>query len=34
MQNFYLLKEAGKSGLPVLLKRGLAATIGRMVKCC
>ncbi|WP_101877950.1 3-deoxy-7-phosphoheptulonate synthase [Lachnoclostridium edouardi] len=27
MQNFDLLKEAGKSGLPVLLKRGLAATI-------
>jgi len=27
MQNFYLLKEAGKSGLPVLLKRGFAATI-------
>lgn len=27
MQNFQLLKEAGKSGLPVLLKRGLAATI-------
>ncbi|WP_099468294.1 3-deoxy-7-phosphoheptulonate synthase [Konateibacter massiliensis] len=27
MQNFHLLKEAGKSGLPVLLKRGLAATI-------
>ncbi len=27
MQNFYLLKEAGKSGLPVLLKRGLSATI-------
>lgn len=27
MQNFYLLKEAGKAGLPVLLKRGLAATI-------
>ncbi len=27
MQNFYLLKEAGKSGIPVLLKRGLAATI-------
>jgi 3-deoxy-7-phosphoheptulonate synthase len=26
MQNFYLLKEAGKTGLPVLLKRGLAAT--------
>ena len=27
MQNFILLKEAGQSGLPVLLKRGLAATI-------
>lgn len=27
MQNFYLLKEAGKTGLPVLLKRGLCATI-------
>lgn len=27
MQNFELLKEAGKSGLPVLLKRGLCATI-------
>ena len=27
MQNFYLLKEAGKTGMPVLLKRGLAATI-------
>jgi len=27
MQNFHLLKEAGKSGLPVLLKRGLSATI-------
>ncbi|HKM21023.1 MAG TPA: 3-deoxy-7-phosphoheptulonate synthase [Lachnospiraceae bacterium] len=27
MQNFFLLKEAGKSGLPVLLKRGLSATI-------
>ena len=27
MQNFHLLKEAGRSGLPVLLKRGLAATI-------
>lgn len=27
MQNFILLKEAGKSGLPVLLKRGLCATI-------
>ena len=28
MQNFILLKEAGQSGLPVLLKRGLCATIG------
>ncbi len=27
MQNFELLKEVGKSGLPVLLKRGLSATI-------
>ena len=27
MQNFQLLREAGQSGLPVLLKRGLAATI-------
>ena len=27
MQNFILLKEAGRSGMPVLLKRGLAATI-------
>ncbi|MGI6095995.1 MAG: 3-deoxy-7-phosphoheptulonate synthase [Lachnospiraceae bacterium] len=27
MQNFQLLREAGKSGMPVLLKRGLAATI-------
>lgn len=27
MQNFTLLKEAGRSGLPVLLKRGLCATI-------
>ncbi len=26
MQNFYLLKEVGKSGLPILLKRGLSAT--------
>ena len=26
MQNFILLKEAGQSGLPVLLKRGLCAT--------
>lgn len=27
MQNFYLLKEAGKTGIPILLKRGLSATI-------
>jgi 3-deoxy-7-phosphoheptulonate synthase len=27
MQNFYLLKEVGKTNIPVLLKRGLAATI-------
>lgn len=27
MQNFELLKEAGKTGLPILLKRGLSATI-------
>lgn len=27
MQNFELLKEAGKTGLPILLKRGLCATI-------
>ncbi len=27
MQNFELLKEAGRCGLPVLLKRGLCATI-------
>ena len=27
MQNFELLKEVGKSGVPVMLKRGLSATI-------
>lgn len=27
MQNFELLKEAGKTNLPILLKRGLSATI-------
>lgn len=27
MQNFELLKEVGKTGMPVLLKRGLCATI-------
>ena len=34
MQNFELLKEAGKSGVPVLLKRGLAATIEEWLKMC
>lgn len=27
MQNFYLLREVGKSGKPVILKRGMSATI-------
>ncbi len=27
MQNFQLIREAGRSGMPILLKRGLAATI-------
>ncbi|MCZ6680437.1 MAG: 3-deoxy-7-phosphoheptulonate synthase [Candidatus Poribacteria bacterium] len=27
MQNFYLLREVGKSGKPVLLKRGMSSTI-------
>ncbi|GAC1536136.1 MAG: 3-deoxy-7-phosphoheptulonate synthase [Herpetosiphon sp.] len=27
MQNYYLLEEAGRSGKPILLKRGLSATI-------
>jgi len=27
MQNFQLLKEVGKSGVPVMLKRGLSATV-------
>ncbi|MEZ4785564.1 MAG: bifunctional 3-deoxy-7-phosphoheptulonate synthase/chorismate mutase [Candidatus Kapaibacterium sp.] len=27
MQNFALLKEAGRSGMPVLLKRGMSATV-------
>ena len=27
LQNFQLLREAGRSGMPILLKRGLAATI-------
>ena len=31
MQNFSLLEEVGKSGLPVLLKRGLSATITELL---
>ncbi|WP_027964229.1 bifunctional 3-deoxy-7-phosphoheptulonate synthase/chorismate mutase [Halalkalibacillus halophilus] len=31
MQNFELLKEAGKSSKPILLKRGLAATINEFM---
>ncbi|ULG71341.1 bifunctional 3-deoxy-7-phosphoheptulonate synthase/chorismate mutase [Macrococcus brunensis] len=31
MQNFELLKEAGKSNKPILLKRGLAATIEEFI---
>ncbi|PKR79310.1 chorismate mutase [Halalkalibacillus sediminis] len=31
MQNFELLKEAGKSNRPILLKRGLAATINEFM---
>ena len=30
MQNFYLLKEVGKTNKPVLLKRGLAATVSKL----
>jgi 3-deoxy-7-phosphoheptulonate synthase len=31
MQNFSLLEEVGRSGLPVLLKRGLSATITELL---
>jgi 3-deoxy-7-phosphoheptulonate synthase len=31
MQNFSLLKRAGKSGLPVLLKRGISATLDELL---
>ena len=31
MQNFELLKEVGKTGLPVLLKRGLASTLKELL---
>ena len=33
MQNFVLLTEAGQSGKPVLLKRGMAATIDDWLMC-
>ncbi|MCK4374709.1 MAG: 3-deoxy-7-phosphoheptulonate synthase, partial [Candidatus Brocadiae bacterium] len=32
MQNFDLLTEAGQSGMPVVLKRGLAATVEEWLK--
>jgi 3-deoxy-7-phosphoheptulonate synthase len=33
MQNFSLLKEVGKSGKPVLLKRGMYATLQEWLNC-
>jgi 3-deoxy-7-phosphoheptulonate synthase len=33
MQNFDLLKEAGKTGHPILLKRGMSATIEEFLLC-
>ncbi len=33
MQNFALLKEAGKSGKPVLLKRGMYSTLEEWLNC-
>jgi 3-deoxy-7-phosphoheptulonate synthase len=33
MQNFALLKEAGKSGRPVLLKRGMHSTLAEWLNC-
>lgn len=33
MQNFSLLKEAGKSGKPVLLKRGMYSTLKEWLSC-
>ena len=32
MQNFNLLKEAGKTGMPVMLKRGFASTVDEWMK--
>ena len=34
MQNFELLKAAGAVNKPVLLKRGIAATIEEFIQCC
>jgi 3-deoxy-7-phosphoheptulonate synthase len=33
MQNFALLKEVGKSGRPVLLKRGMYSTLAEWLNC-
>ena len=33
MQNFSLLKEVGRSGKPVLLKRGMQATLAEWLNC-
>lgn len=33
MQNFSLLKEAGKAGKPVLLKRGMNSTLSDLLNC-
>ena len=33
MQNFALLKEVGKSGRPVLLKRGMHSTLAEWLNC-
>ncbi len=34
MQNYTLLKEAGRCGKPVVLKRGLAATVDELLNAC
>src|SRR5512147_2390844 len=33
MQNFSLLREAGKSGKPILLKRGMHSTLEEWLNC-
>ena len=33
MQNFSLLREAGKSGRPILLKRGMYSTLEEWLNC-